>query len=163
MDFEPSGGQSHIDPATVLLTPHGPKGWNAVGFKVAADGIQRSAYDLLGFPTISARDFVSIIPGLAQHHPRTLDRVDIEGRYRFYLKRQAHDLRLFMQDEEVALPSDINYTDVQGLSYEVRERLTSLRPASIGAAKRMEGMTPTSLLHLIGYMKGKRAVASLGT
>ncbi|KAF8319484.1 glucose inhibited division protein A-domain-containing protein [Cantharellus anzutake] len=137
-----------------------PQGWNAAGFRVAADGIQRSAYDLLGFPTISTRDFVPIIPELAQYHPRILDRMDIEGRYRFYLKRQAHDVKVFMQDEEMTLPSDINYGDVQGLSYEVRERLTRLRPTSIGAAKRMEGMTPTSLLHLIGYMRGSKGVTS---
>ena len=76
------------------------------------------------------------------------------GRYRFYLKRQAHDLRLFMQDEEVALPSDINYADVQGLSYEVRERLTSLRPASI---VRHEALTiPSILMNANLFEKGRR-------
>ncbi|KAF8319477.1 uncharacterized protein EI90DRAFT_3082123 [Cantharellus anzutake] len=125
-----------------------PQGWNAAGFRVAADGIQRSAYYLLGFLTIPTRDFVPIKPELAQYHPRILDRVDIEGRYRFNLKHQAHDVKVFMQDEEMTLP------------YEVQERLTKLRPTSIGAAKRMEGMTPTSLLHIIGHVRGSKSAAS---
>ncbi|KAF8327965.1 uncharacterized protein EI90DRAFT_3066544 [Cantharellus anzutake] len=139
-----------------------PQGWNAAGFRVAADGIQRSAYDLLGFLTIPTRDFVPIKPELAQYHPRILYRVDIEGwdktyhlsrelrmellplrRYRFNLKHQAHDVKVFMQDD-----------------YEVQERLTKLRPTSIGAAKRMEGMTPTSLLHLIGHVRGSKSATS---
>jgi hypothetical protein len=54
-----------------------------------------------------------------------------QGQYRFYLKRQAHDVRAFMQDEEILLSSDVDYASIRGLSYEVRERLERIRPVSI--------------------------------
>ncbi|KAF9509226.1 hypothetical protein BS47DRAFT_1301768, partial [Hydnum rufescens UP504] len=134
-----------------------PQGWAAAGFKVSSDGIQRSAFDLLGHPNISTSAFIPVIPQLAHMERILLERVDVEGQYRFYLKRQAHDVRAFMQDEEILLPPEVDYASIRGLSYEVRERLERVRPASIGAAKRMEGMTPASLLHLIGHAKSHSA------
>ncbi|KAF9509221.1 hypothetical protein BS47DRAFT_1397102 [Hydnum rufescens UP504] len=133
------------------------RGWAAAGFKVSSDGIQRSAFDLLGHPNISTSAFIPVIPQLAHMERILLERVDVEGQYRFYLKRQAHDVRAFMQDEEILLPPEVDYASIRGLSYEVRERLERVRPASIGAAKRMEGMTPASLLHLIGHAKSHSA------
>ncbi|KAF9504466.1 hypothetical protein BS47DRAFT_1441554 [Hydnum rufescens UP504] len=126
------------------------QGWAAAGFKV-------SAFDLLGHPNISTSAFIPVIPQLAHMERILLERVDVEGQYRFYLKRQAHDVRAFMQDEEILLPPEVDYTSIRGLSYEVPERLERVRPASIGAAKRMEGMTPASLLHLIGHAKSHSA------
>jgi len=82
-----------------------------------------------------------------------LERVETEGVYRTHLRRQQADLHVFMQDEALLLDPRLDYNIIEGLSSEVKERLFRVRPASIGAAKRMEGMTPTSLVYLLKFAK----------
>ena len=96
------------------------------------------------------------------------------GRYNSHLRRQEADLRKFMDDENLALDPQIDYNTINGLSSEVKERLFTVRPASIvsvfyesrllwlficivqGAAKRMEGMTPTSIIFLLQHAQRAR-------
>ncbi|KAF8509790.1 glucose inhibited division protein A-domain-containing protein [Gautieria morchelliformis] len=128
-------------------------GWSAKGFDVHRDGIFRSAFDMLRHPHISTADLMVVFPGLADVDPAMLTRIDIEGSYMSHLRRQQADLKLFHDDESLLLAPDIDYSEVPGLSEEIRERLGTVRPASIGAAKRMEGMTPTSLITLLRFVR----------
>ncbi|KAI9456824.1 mitochondrial translation optimization protein [Lactarius psammicola] len=130
-----------------------PQGWRDHGFMVKLDGILRSALDMLGHPHIRSADFVDLIPALGAIDPRILGRVDIDGRYAAHLRRQDADVRLFLADESLLLQPTLDYTQVTGLSSEERERLARVRPASIGAAKRMEGMTPKGIVALLRYAK----------
>ncbi|KAF8589746.1 glucose-inhibited division protein A subfamily [Ramaria rubella] len=130
-----------------------PQGWGTKGFDVHRDGIFRSAFDMLRHPGISTRNMTHIFLQLHDVDPTILARIDIEGSYASHLLRQQADLELFQGDEDLLLSPDIDYGKVPGISSEVLERLNSVRPASIGAAKRMEGMTPTSLLILLKFAK----------
>ncbi|KAG8855417.1 Mitochondrial Translation Optimization [Tulasnella sp. 330] len=133
---------------SVALSPHG---WAKMGVTVQQDGIKRSAYDLLRLPGMTSERLLELVPTLYQVSRRSLNRAVIEGQYRSHLRRQADDLRTFMADETLSLPIDLDYDTIPNMSEEVRQRLRRVRPVSIGAAKRMEGMTPASLVMLLRY------------
>jgi tRNA uridine 5-carboxymethylaminomethyl modification enzyme len=90
-----------------------------------------SAFDILRNPFFKTSHLLPHVPGLADISPRTLARLDVEGRYDAFLVRQEADLKAFAADEEMLLDEGIDYKDVEGLSSEVRERLGKVRPASI--------------------------------
>ncbi|KAJ3570706.1 hypothetical protein NP233_g4230 [Leucocoprinus birnbaumii] len=112
-----------------------------------------SAYEMLRYPGVTSTTLIPAINQLEKMDPRILARVDIDGRYSAQLLRQEADLRLFMEDETLLLDPKMDYSQVTGLSSEVRERLFAVRPTTIGAAKRMEGMTPTSIVYLLRHAK----------
>ncbi|KAH9961894.1 glucose inhibited division protein A-domain-containing protein [Russula dissimulans] len=130
-----------------------PQAWRDHGFVVKLDGIVRSAFDMLSHPHIRSADFVKSIPALNSLDPRILARIDVDGRYAAHLHRQDADVRLFLADESLRLQPTLDYVQVEGLSSEERERLARVRPASIGAAKRMEGMTPKGVVALLRHAK----------
>ncbi|KAG8992861.1 Mitochondrial Translation Optimization [Tulasnella sp. JGI-2019a] len=142
----------------IVMSPHA---WAKVGVVVQQDGIKRSAYDLLRLPEMTSKRLLGLVPGLEKVSRRSLDRSVIEGQYRSHLRRQADDLRTFMADETLSLPLDLNYDTIPNMSEEVRQRLRTVRPVSIGAAKRMEGMTPASLVMLLRYADKARVVSSV--
>ncbi|KAJ7186999.1 glucose inhibited division protein A-domain-containing protein [Mycena filopes] len=131
----------------------GPAVWNSNGFKVSNDGVARSAYRMLAYPNMKESDLRAVVPALAAVSPRILERVHTEAAYTYHVRRQEADIRDFMKDETLVLDPGLDYASVVGLSSEIRERLRSFRPATVGAAKRMEGMTPASLIHLLRYSK----------
>jgi len=130
-----------------------PQGWASHGFDVQRDGVLRSAYDMLRYPKVTTAELRVAIPELSAIDPQILSRVDIDGRYDSHLRRQEADLRVFMEDETLLLDPQIDYNSVPGLSSEARERLFVVRPTSMGAAKRMEGMTPTAVVSLLRHAK----------
>ncbi|KZT66489.1 glucose-inhibited division protein A subfamily [Daedalea quercina L-15889] len=130
-----------------------PNQWRKHGFDVAQDGVWRTAFQMLHNPNIKIGQLVDIVPDLALVEPRILERAGIEASYHSYLQRQEADLRAFMDDETLTLDTALDYGSVDGLSSEVKERLRVVRPTTFGAAKRMEGMTPTSLVILLRYAK----------
>lgn len=132
-----------------------PQGWASQGIACNHDGVWRSAYDLLQMPNCPMEKIMSSIPGLEGVDRRILTRIWIEAVYHFYLKRQRTDVEVFERDESVELADNVDYASIHGLSSEVKERLQRMKPRTIGAAKRMEGMTPASLLVLLHYVKRK--------
>ncbi|PFH48542.1 hypothetical protein AMATHDRAFT_76691 [Amanita thiersii Skay4041] len=142
-----------------------PQQWVSHGFNVQRDGIMRSAYELLRYPGVTAAKLIPVVPKLAGIDPLILMRVQIEGHYSAHLTRQEADLRIFMEDESLLLDANMDYESVAGLSLEVKEKLYRVRPTTIGAAKRMEGMTPSSVVSLLRHAKRtfnkpRRAVAA---
>ncbi|KAJ3811038.1 mitochondrial translation optimization protein [Lentinula aff. lateritia] len=125
-----------------------PQGWAEQGYPVPLDGIRRSAFEMLRYRNISSVALSTLIPDLAK-----LDPSASQGHYDAHLSRQEADLRHFQEDENLLLDPQMDYSAIDGLSSEVRERLLSVRPTTIGAAKRMEGMTPTSMVYLLRHAK----------
>ncbi|KAJ6558253.1 glucose inhibited division protein A-domain-containing protein [Mycena capillaripes] len=128
-----------------------PQVWNSHGFSVRLDGVMRSAYRMLRYPTLKESDLRAAVPALSAIPSRILTRVQIDGIYSPFVSRQEADLQEFMRDETLVLDPHLDYSAVVGLSAEIRERLQRIRPATLGAAKRMEGMTPTSIVHLLRH------------
>ena len=133
---------------------HSPQGWARHGVAVQHDGVRRSALAVLGqHAGAPPSALAAAVPALAGADPALLARVRVDGKYAAHAARQAADVRAFLRDEHLLLDPALDYGAVDGLSSEARERLSRLRPASIGAAKRMEGVTPTSVLYLLKYAK----------
>ncbi|GJF00419.1 tRNA uridine-5-carboxymethylaminomethyl(34) synthesis enzyme MnmG [Phanerochaete sordida] len=130
-----------------------PQGWARHGVSVQHDGVARSAFDVLRHPDVAPADLARALPALHDADPALLARVHVDARYHAHTARQDADVRAFLRDEHLRLDPAIDYWAVDGLSHEVKERLSRVRPASIGAAKRMEGMTPASVLNLLKYAR----------
>jgi tRNA uridine 5-carboxymethylaminomethyl modification enzyme len=85
--------------------------------------------------------------------------LEIDALYAGYLERQARDIAAFRRDEALVLPQALDYTAVGGLSAEVRGKLSAVRPATLGAASRISGMTPAGLVALLQHVKRRPEAA----
>jgi tRNA uridine 5-carboxymethylaminomethyl modification enzyme len=90
-----------------------------------------------------------------------VDQVEAEAKYSVYLERQSREIAANRRAEGFLIPADFCYADVPGLSSEVRFRLSSLRPSSLGQAGRMEGVTPAAMTVLASYLR-RRASEPVG-
>ena len=77
----------------------------------------------------------------------------MQAKYSGYLKRQTDEIERQRRNEELRLPVDIDYADVGGLSNEVRQRLRDVRPATLGQAARIPGLTPAAVSLLLVHLK----------
>ncbi|MFN3854931.1 MAG: tRNA uridine-5-carboxymethylaminomethyl(34) synthesis enzyme MnmG [Phreatobacter sp.] len=115
------------------------------GLTINRDGARRTAYDLLAFPDIGWAELVSIWPELATVPPRLAEQIAIEAQYAVYLKRQAADAEAHRRDEALVLPQGWDVGGIPGLSNEIKAKLERHRPATLGQAARIDGMTPAAL------------------
>ena len=129
-----------------------------MGIHVNADGVRRSVADLLRLPGIDLPRLAAIWPELAGFSPVVVEQIEIDARYAGYLDRQEADIRALRRDDALLLPTDLDYATVGSLSTEIRLALTKARPATLGAAARIPGVTPAALAALLRHVK-RRAPA----
>lgn len=115
------------------------------GLPINQDGQRRSAYALLSFPEIDLARLAAIWPELREIDAETAGRVETDARYAVYLDRQSADIESYRRDEQLALPSTLDYSAIGGLSAELCAKLSALRPRTLGQAQRIEGVTPAAL------------------
>ncbi len=123
------------------------------GLAVNQDGKRRDVFDLLAYPDIGLTDLAGIWPELGALPRPIAEQIEIDAVYKGYLERQEADIVAFRRDEDLALPADLDYAGVGGLSNEVREKLEAVRPLTLGQAGRIEGVTPGALTALLGHVK----------
>ena len=123
------------------------------GLALNQDGQRRSAFQLLSHPGVTLERLAAIWPELGGASPRLAERVETDARYDVYLERQAQDAAAFRRDESYSLPTGIDFSSLAGLSAELRAKLDLVRPATIGHAARIEGMTPAALTLLAAHAK----------
>lgn len=127
------------------------------GIQIRGDGRSRSALDVLGQEMSIPPMAFDVFPWLRDLSPRVLDQLHTVARYAGYLPRQAADVRSFRREEQVSL-AGVDFELVGGLSAELRQKLLTIRPSSLGAASRIQGITPAALLNLLAHAKkGSRA------
>jgi tRNA uridine 5-carboxymethylaminomethyl modification enzyme len=95
----------------------------------------------------------AIWPELLAIDALTVEQLEIDAHYRGYLGRQEADIQAFRRDESLGLSSDLDYGAIDSLSIEVRSKLTAAKPATLGAAARISGVTPAALTALLRYVK----------
>ena len=135
----------------VSLTPNEAA---AHGLAVNRDGIRRSGYELLGFPDVTFDRLRAIWPAALGGVPAaTAAQIEIDAGYAVYLERQATDIAAARRDEALAIPPELDFAALPGLSNEVRQRLGRARPGSLAQAGRIEGMTPTALTLLAAHVR----------
>ncbi|MED5395355.1 MAG: tRNA uridine-5-carboxymethylaminomethyl(34) synthesis enzyme MnmG [Pseudomonadota bacterium] len=130
------------------------------GLKINRDGVKRRAIDLLAYRDITFIHLRKIWPELTVITPAIAEQLEIEARYAGYLRRQDADIRAYRRDEALRIPPDLAYGDIPGLSTEVREKLDRARPATLGAAARISGVTPAALTALLGYVRRRETNVS---
>jgi tRNA uridine 5-carboxymethylaminomethyl modification enzyme len=121
------------------------------GLALNQDGRRRSVTDLLALPGIGLSGLSAIWPQLGGMPREVAEQLEFDAAYAGYLHRQEADILAFKRDESLALPLDMDYGAVPGLSNEVRERLIEARPATLGQAGRIEGVTPAALALLLAW------------
>jgi tRNA uridine 5-carboxymethylaminomethyl modification enzyme len=127
------------------------------GLALNRDGQRRSAFDLLSYPSIGVADLARIWPGLGDLAPEVAEQLEIDAKYAVYLERQSADVAAFRRDESLALPGSLDYGAIPGLSNEVRQKLSAIRPLTIGQAGRIDGVTPAALALLAVHLRRPRA------
>ncbi|NOZ42758.1 MAG: tRNA uridine-5-carboxymethylaminomethyl(34) synthesis enzyme MnmG, partial [Alphaproteobacteria bacterium] len=125
------------------------------GLEINQDGVKRSAQTLLSYPRIKMADLCRIWPELDAMPTAIAEQIEIEATYSAYLARQEADIVAFRKDEDLTLPASLDYSVIGGLSNEVREKLILARPATLGSAARISGVTPVALNSLLRYVKRK--------
>jgi tRNA uridine 5-carboxymethylaminomethyl modification enzyme len=129
------------------------------GLSVNADGVPRSAAELLAYPDIGVGRLAVIWPQLGAIAPPIAEQLEIDARYSGYLDRQARDVVAFRRDEALMLPDTLDYAAIGGLSAEIQGKLATARPATLGAAARISGVTPAALVALLQHVKRRPEAA----
>jgi tRNA uridine 5-carboxymethylaminomethyl modification enzyme len=117
------------------------------------DGQRRTAFDLLSYPDTAIGAVARIWPQLAALPPAIAEQLEIDAKYSVYLDRQAADIAAYRRDEAIALPDDLDYAAIAGLSNEVKQRLAAARPRTLGQAGRIDGITPAALTVLALHLR----------
>jgi tRNA uridine 5-carboxymethylaminomethyl modification enzyme len=127
------------------------------GIPINRDGQARTAFELLSYPHIGLAELGRVWPRFASLEPKIAEQLEIDAKYAVYLGRQAADVAAYRRDESLELPEALDYSEVPGLSHEVRQKLQSIRPRTIGQASRIDGMTPVALTLLAARVRRKQA------
>ncbi len=126
------------------------------GIKINQDGRRRSLVELLGFPGIDLDVLGRVWPELNALPVHAREQLEIDGVYAGYLDRQQADIDAYRRDEALAIPAWLSFEDISGLSNEVRAKLSQVRPATIGQAARIDGMTPAAIALLLAHIRNGR-------
>jgi len=130
-----------------------PKNLAAQGVKVSQDGVPRSALKLLAQADAGIEAVRRIWPDTQDIDAGILQQVAHDSLYAGYLDRQQADIAAFRKDEALALPGNLDYGAIGGLSNEMREKLGAARPETLGAASRIPGVTPAALTALLRHVR----------
>lgn len=131
---------------SLSLTPNEAAGF---GLNLNKDGQRRSAYDLLSYPDMNLQRLTAIWPELRSIRAQAAERLETEARYAVYLDRQQADVAVLKREEARAIPQDLDFSALPGLSNELKNKLEVRRPRSLAEAQRIDGMTPAALAIII--------------
>ena len=126
------------------------------GISINADGKKRSALELLSYNNIGFDDLIRIWPEMKKIDQESQEQIIIESQYSSYLKRQREDILDFKKDESLTIPKNTNYKKIGSLSNEVIEKLSQIKPPTLGAASRVSGVTPAAVIALLRHVKRKK-------
>ncbi|GGF06533.1 tRNA uridine-5-carboxymethylaminomethyl(34) synthesis enzyme MnmG [Stappia taiwanensis] len=131
-----------------------PEEGRRAGLPINQDGVRRSAFELLSYPDIDLERLRAVWPeALSGLDPKIAGQVAIDALYAVYLKRQSADIEALRRDEALALPADLDYGALRGLSNEARQKLEAVRPETLGQAARIDGVTPAALTLLLAHVR----------
>ena len=134
----------------LTLTPNEAR---AHGININLDGKRRSAMEVLAYDGVDFAKLRGVWPELVDVTPQVAEQMEIEAQYAGYLDRQEADIVAFRKDEDMRLPVDLDYRLIGGLSNEAKDKLSTVRPATLGQAARIEGMTPGAITAVLGYLR----------
>ena len=123
------------------------------GLRVNQDGNKRTLFEVLAFPDVTFDDIASVDDALAAIDPESAKQLEREAMYANYIERQKADVAALKKDERQQIPGEFSFADIDGLSTELRQKLTLARPETLAQAKAIDGMTPAALALLLALLK----------
>ena len=120
----------------------------AAGIAVNQDGKRRTVLEVLALPAVEDAAIAAVFPWLRDLSPALLTQLEAEALYAPYLRRQEAEMRLLEREERTHIPAGLDFAAIPGLSNEMRQRLAAARPATLGSAGRLPGVTPAAIAAL---------------
>ena len=127
----------------------------AQDIQVNGDGQRRNVVQLMAYDSCTRSKLEAMWPEIGAWPDALYEQVEIDALYAGYMSRQKAEIESFRKDENLALPGDIDYATVPGLSNEAREKLSRIRPQTLGQAGRIEGMTQGALTTLLFFVRNR--------
>lgn len=126
-----------------------PRELGDLGLKMNADGARRSLFQLLSFPDISMDFLREHVPELSAIQPEIGEQLEKDALYANYIDRQKRDVEALKRDETYQVPSDFDFSTIEGLSTELKQKLARAKPSTLAQAAKVDGMTPAALSLLL--------------
>jgi len=123
------------------------------GIKIAKDGVLRTSSEILTQKGVDMNKIRKIWPEIPLFEKEIDEQVEINAHYRGYLKKQKADILAFKRDENLIIPTNIDYDKMSGLSNEVKGKFKLIKPKTMGQALRIDGITPAAVYILLSYVK----------
>ena len=135
-----------------------PKQVAQAGIRINQDGSRRSGMDLLAFPDVVFEDLVALDADLDQIDGEIRRQTERDALYAHYIARQKQDITALKRDEGHRIPADFDYRAIEGLSNELKQKLSHAQPGNLAQASRVDGMTPAALALILSRLRrGERA------
>ncbi len=156
--LEVVGKREKIDETIKLFRKKRIKASDEINEKLAEKNISPlktsiTVEELLRRPGVTL-DFIRTLTDISMdEEPEVLSQVQIQTKYAGYIERQSKDVKRFQDLERILIPNDIEYQFLSGLSREIQEKLTKIRPVSLGQASRISGVTPAAIMLLMVHLK----------
>ncbi|KAI5820066.1 glucose inhibited division protein A-domain-containing protein [Pyronema omphalodes] len=126
--------------------------WIRKGYPIRENTERKSAYDMLRVKGVDLKRLEQDLPDIAKYPEEIRRRIEIEATYAPYVAAQQNAARVFLKDEALHIPGDVDYNDIVGLSTEERRILVEVKPETIGQARRVEGVTPSGCIQILHYV-----------
>ncbi len=155
--FEAKVDRLVVGQSLLVATTLGPKALAAAGLSVSQDGGKRSLYEALAFPDADLEKLRAAGGGLEGVDDSTLRQLQIESIYGQYADRQAREVADLHRQESQRIPADLDFSQIPGLSNELKQKMARHRPETLFQASRIEGVTPAALLLILAHLRRPRA------
>ena len=137
------------------------------GININKDGVKRTAFELLKFDDVDFKKLFEIVEkslksSTGKYFEKSVgvlenkiiqEQLEIESKYSGYLKRIQSDIKAYERDEKLEIPEDVDFKKIGSLSNEIVQKLEHFKPATIGMASRIQGVTPAAVIALLRYCK----------
>jgi tRNA uridine 5-carboxymethylaminomethyl modification enzyme len=130
-----------------------PSEINAAGIKVNQDGDRRTAFQVLSFPNITLAEIERLEPESGVILPEIKVQLSNDALYATYIERQRRDVEAMKRDERHTISTDFSYTEIEGLSNELKDKLEKARPSNLAQASKIDGMTPAGLTLILAKLR----------
>ncbi|KMK65412.1 tRNA uridine-5-carboxymethylaminomethyl(34) synthesis enzyme MnmG [Puniceibacterium sp. IMCC21224] len=130
-----------------------PRDLDAMGVKVSRDGARRNGFQLLSYPDLGFDVLLAQAPELTAIAPEIRLQLATDALYANYVGRQQRDIDAVRKDEALEVPADFDFEAIDGLSSELKLKLSRGRPANLAQASQIDGMTPAALTLILAWLR----------
>lgn len=143
-----SNGKNALDAASITS-----RQLIGAGVAISQDGSKRTGFEALAIEAVTWDSLISVYPDLASIDVQTREQLSKDALYANYIERQQKDIDALRRDEAQVIPPEFDFSDIEGLSNELKSKLNAARPGNISQASRIDGMTPSGLLLILSKLR----------